>query len=165
MGIKIVGFGVTFFFVFNFALIDKLQAKETGAYIVECGDSISWIAYKIYGNAKHWPELAELNELDAKAPLSPGQHLLYQIDDRSRGFHIIYRSQKRSRAVAKSGEGLADLSFRIFGDRSCWRFIWALNKNSLIDPDDLKAGQVLYYPDQTAFRKAINKYRSLYRKD
>lgn len=50
------------------------------------------------------------------------------------------------------GEWLAVIAEKLYGDKSCWRYIYEVNKDLLRSPDNVQAGMRLYLPNKEYFK-------------
>lgn len=114
------------------------------AYIVEPGDTLGKISQKIYGDQTRWKELASLSGLANPSRIYPGDVIYYTLDSAATGFASAYESQQRSETVVQSGDTLATIAGRVYGNPSAWKAIWRQN-DRIDNPDKLSPGTVVYY--------------------
>ncbi len=51
------------------------------------------------------------------------------------------------RYTVRQGDNLSSVASRFLGSPAHWRHLWAVNRETVCDPDHLKAGQILIIPD------------------
>lgn len=54
--------------------------------------------------------------------------------------------------VVKEGEWLALIAETLYGDKLCWRYIYEVNRDMLLSPDNVKPGMKLYLPNIDYFK-------------
>jgi nucleoid-associated protein YgaU len=120
------------------------QGVSGNQYIVQSGDTLMFIAYKIYGDYRLWNRLARSNNLNAGSSLKTGQALnidaslvreLPRIDGRP---YII-----------RSGDSLSKISKAHYGTYNQWKPLWQHNSHMIKDPNIIFAGFQMYLlPDR-----------------
>ncbi len=113
-----------------------------GQYTVEKGDTLMWIAFKLYGDYRQWQHLSSLNSNVSAKNLVPGMMLNHD----SAGF--AYNPQGLPHLI-KVGESLGSISGEKYGTSQRWREIWDNNKEMIHNPNIIFAGFTLHYlPDR-----------------
>ena len=113
-----------------------------GQYTVEQGDTLMWIAFKLYGDYKKWHHLSSLNGNMNAGTLAAGTILNHD----SAGFD--YRPQGLPHLI-KVGESLGSISGEKYGTDKRWKEIWENNSVMIQDPNIIFAGFTLHYlPDR-----------------
>ncbi|PIK14264.1 LysM peptidoglycan-binding domain-containing protein [Halobacteriovorax sp. JY17] len=113
-----------------------------GQYTVEKGDTLMWIAFKLYGDYRKWHHLSSLNGNLSAGNLATGM----TINHDSAGFS--YNPQGLPHLI-KVGESLGSISGEKYGTDKRWKEIWENNKVMIIDPNVIFAGFTLHYlPDR-----------------
>lgn len=114
----------------------------SGEYTVQEGDTLMWIAFKVYGDYRHWQKLSSLNGGVSQQGLSAGMVLKHD----SAGFD--YNPQGLPHLI-KTGDSLGSISGEKYGTDKRWKEIWDNNKEMIHDPNLIFAGFTLYYlPDR-----------------
>ncbi len=117
-------------------------AIASGEYTVEKGDTLMWIAFKVYGDYRHWQKLSSMNNGVSQKNLQPGMVLKHD----SEGFS--YNPQGLPHLI-KTGDSLGSISGEKYGTDKRWKEIWDNNKEMIHDPNLIFAGFTLYYlPDR-----------------
>lgn len=123
---------------------------SNGSYTVVKGDTLMYVAYKLYGDYRKWPSLARMNNLNGSSALQAGTVL------------TIDQSQVRSLPrkegtpyLIKSGDTLSKISMANYGTFDQWRPLWQHNSEMIKDPNIIFAGFQMYLlPDgQLAFNR------------
>ncbi|WP_372652586.1 LysM peptidoglycan-binding domain-containing protein [Halobacteriovorax sp.] len=113
-----------------------------GQYTVEKGDTLMWIAFKLYGDYRKWQHLSSLNSNVSARNLTTGMMLNHD----SAGF--AYNPQGLPHLI-KVGESLGSISGEKYGTNQRWREIWDNNREMIHDPNIIFAGFTLHYlPDR-----------------
>lgn len=122
--------------------IDEHKNEETPYYQVRPGDTLIYIAFKLYGDYKRWRELYRMNKhvigkdydithlpiLTYKKPL--------EVFSIPRGFPYLI----------KNGDSLSKISRKVYGDWRYWDKIYRNNIEQIPNPSLIFAGFTLYYP-------------------
>ncbi|ATH09395.1 hypothetical protein BIY24_16040 [Halobacteriovorax marinus] len=113
-----------------------------GQYTVEKGDTLMWIAFKLYGDYRKWQHLSSLNGNISATNLATGMTLNHD----SAGFN--YNPQGLPHLI-KVGETLGTISGEKYGTDKRWKEIWDNNRAMIHDPNIIFAGFTLHYlPDR-----------------
>lgn len=128
----------------SFDELKGLLAKRK-EYVVMPGDSLGLIAWKIYGRSDYWLKLFEFNQLRNKNLLFPGQVIYYYVTERSQKFSDAFKEVKRKAYTIKRGDYLERVAQNLYGDPTYWKVLWRLNKERLINPNNLRVGERLFY--------------------
>ncbi len=107
-------------------------------YEVKEGETLMWIAFKLYGDYAKWRELQSLNSGVLSDGLQPGDRLSYN----SNGFRWAPNGLPH---LIRSGETLGTISSDKYGTSGKWRKIWDNNRDMIKDPNLIFAGFTLYY--------------------
>lgn len=140
--------------------VESSMSKATidagfGEYIVQPGDTLSRIAYNIFGKRSKWSELAAENEIVNPERILPGDVIKYQVTESSQDYQSSNRSLSTSVVVVEKGDTLSKIATRLFGSSSYWRSIWRLNQSEVPNPHRLKVGQELKYIEPNKYRSAF----------
>lgn len=124
---------------------DSMQSDLTvvgGQYTVEKGDTLMWVAFKLYGDYRKWQHLSSLNGNISASNLTAGMTLNHD----SAGFD--YNPQGLPHLI-KVGETLGTISGEKYGTDKRWKEIWDNNRLMIHDPNIIFAGFTLHYlPDR-----------------
>jgi nucleoid-associated protein YgaU len=126
-----------------------------GEYIVQPGDTLSRIAFNIFGKRSKWAELAAENEIVNPERILPGDVIKYQVTDSSQTYQNKADSLSTSIVVVEKGDTLSKIATRLLGNSSYWRSIWRLNQSEIPNPHRLKVGQELRYIEPNKYRSAF----------
>jgi nucleoid-associated protein YgaU len=114
----------------------------SGEYTVERGDTLMWIAFKVYGDYRQWSKISSMNNGISQDNLQVGMVLKHD----SAGFD--YNPQGLPHLI-KSGDTLGSISGEKYGTEKRWKEIWDNNKEMIHDSNLIFAGFTLYYlPDR-----------------
>ncbi len=117
-------------------------AIAAGEYTVQKGDTLMWIAFKVYGDYRKWQTLSSMNNGISEAKLREGMTLRHD----SAGFN--YNPQGLPHLI-KTGDTLGTISNEKYGTQKRWKEIWDNNKEMIHDSNLIFAGFTLYYlPDR-----------------
>ncbi|WP_127715595.1 LysM peptidoglycan-binding domain-containing protein [Halobacteriovorax sp. HLS] len=113
-----------------------------GEYTVQKGDTLMWIAFKVYGDYRKWQTLSSINNGISESSLREGMTLRHD----SPGFN--YNPQGLPHLI-KTGDTLGTISNEKYGTQKRWKEIWDNNKEMIHDSNLIFAGFTLYYlPDR-----------------
>ena len=110
------------------------------SYVVNKGETLMLIAFKIYGDYGKWKELAEYNPNFAQKPLNEGTVITYP----SVGESFHYKPDGLPHLVRK-GETLGKISVQKYGTSKEWKSIYENNQPLIKDPNLIFAGFTIYY--------------------
>jgi nucleoid-associated protein YgaU len=129
-------------------------AEET--YTVKPDQTLSHISLEVYGTTKHWPKIAERNNVDP-ARLRPGMVLIIPT------IAAVAPADANKPAVASTGTGggprpgadyvvrsgdtIQKISQAAFGTIERWDDIWIRNLERIEDPRFLRTGMTLQIPN------------------
>ena len=120
----------------------SIDSGSNGKYTVKKGDTLMWVAFKIYGDYSKWKDLSNAN--GGISSISSGQVLNYNepVD------RFVWQPNGQPHTVV-SGETLGTISNDKYGTVSKWRSIYENNRPMIKDPNLIFAGFTLYYvPDR-----------------
>ncbi len=118
-------------------------------YTIQKGDSLWKIAKKEFGDGNKYVEIARINKIMGSAGnLRVGQ--VVQLPEgliENVGSKIISETSiLGSEYVVASGDSLASIALRAYGDMYAWNRIWAANKSSVVNPNLIFSGNKLVIP-------------------
>jgi nucleoid-associated protein YgaU len=120
----------------------SLDTGSNGQYTVKKGDTLMWIAFKIYGDYSKWKDLSNAN--GGISTISTGQVLNYS----EPAERFVWQPNGLPHTVV-NGETLGTISNAKYGTASRWRSIYDNNQPMIKDPNLIFAGFTLYYvPDR-----------------
>ena len=116
------------------------EGEET--YEVQKGDTLMWVAFKLYGDYRMWKKIAEKNSsvLNGKYILSSGMKLVY--NPPSSKFEW---EPKGEPYLILGGDTLGKISGKVYGTTKKWRYIYKNNQPMIRDPNKIYKGFTLYY--------------------
>ncbi len=123
-------------------------------YQIQKGESLAKIAKKIYGNAARWKDIAEISGISKPNRIYPGQVIYYQLTQQSLEFAKRYESVPREEFIVKQGDTLSKIATQLYGSTGMWRTLWK-NNEDVNNPDRIKVGQVISYPEPKAYQAAL----------
>ncbi|MCR9203873.1 MAG: LysM peptidoglycan-binding domain-containing protein [Halobacteriovoraceae bacterium] len=112
-------------------------------YTVLEGETLMWIAFKLYGDYRDWRKLKRWNEniLDYQDLPEIGAKLKYQPQQTASN----WRAQGNPYLVLR-GDTLFKVSKKVYeGQGHLWKSIWANNQVQIRDPNLIFAGFTLFY--------------------
>jgi hypothetical protein len=123
------------------AATDKNDNKLKNVYIVRGGDTLMFIAFKLYGDWRRWKELRDMNAqlLNGGDSLIHGMELQYYDEG-----NIVMAGRGRPYLI-KWGDNLHHISRKVYGKESKWKKLWKNNTKMIIDPNLIFAGFFLFY--------------------
>ncbi len=119
----------------NVVITDKIEE-----FAVENGDSLMWVAFKIYGDYSKWKILKELNPNITKKRLSSGSTVKYYVPAEK----FIW-SPKGLPHLIKAKDTLGSISKEKYGTGKKWKLILDNNRPMIKNPNLIFAGFTLYY--------------------
>lgn len=115
------------------------QGISGSTYTVQSGDTLMWIAYKVYGDYNKWPTLARQNGLSSGAALQTGATL--SLDPNM--VRELPRIAGRPYTI-QAGDSLSQISMNQYGTYRQWEPLWRHNNHMIKDPNVIFAGFQLY---------------------
>ena len=119
-------------------IADSPEPVSGGTYTVKKGETLMWIAFKIYGDYSKWSDLSREN--GNVVSLREGQVLNYT--EPANQFNWNPRGNPHT--IAR-GETLGIISNDKYGTPSKWRSIYENNRPMIKNPNLIFAGFTLYY--------------------
>jgi nucleoid-associated protein YgaU len=116
----------------------SMDAGANGTYTVKSGDTLMWIAFKIYGDYSRWSDLSSQNGNVVR--ISEGQVLNYTEPSERFAWN-----PKGNPHTVVSGDTLGTISNDKYGTAAKWRSIYDNNRPMIKDPNLIFAGFTLYY--------------------
>lgn len=137
----------------SFIPTETLQ-QEFVIYVVERNDSLWKIAVKFYGQGDRWRTIYNDNKAVIKNPgrLYAGQQLLIRLPSATTAVQETAATSAAQAAttentyIVQKGDMLWSIADRVYGDGKLWTVIYAANKDSIKNPERIRAGQVLDIP-------------------
>lgn len=115
---------------------------ETATYTVQKGDTLMWIANKLYnGDFLRWREIVDLNQAalaKTNGIIYPGMQLSYNLD----GYNANWKKEGGSYLI-KWGDTLGLISKGLYGTMKHWRGLQ--HHNRIENPNLIYAGFTLFY--------------------
>lgn len=116
-------------------------------YSVLPGDNLWKIAVKFYGSGNYWMKIYNDNRTMIKNPgrIYTGQQLL---------IHLMEEKETETEEIEgevyiiRSGDSLWKVAQRFYGDGKLWRKIYQANRDTVLNPGRLRAGQKLLIPEK-----------------
>jgi nucleoid-associated protein YgaU len=106
-------------------------------YTVQKGETLMWVAFKLYGDYRKWRELQAMNP-HINGNVRAGQKIKYTPSN-------FMWNPKGLPHLIKSGETLGIISNDKYGTTRKWRKIWDNNREMIRKPNLIFAGFTLYY--------------------
>ncbi|MFG6358772.1 MAG: LysM peptidoglycan-binding domain-containing protein, partial [Acetatifactor sp.] len=133
--------------------VEVLQ-QDYAIYIVERNDSLWKIAVKFYGQGESWRTIYNDNRAVIKNPgrLYAGQRLLIRLPGATTAVPetpaplVSVAVTLENTYVVQKGDMLWRIADKIYGDGKLWTVIYEANKDSIKNPECIRAGQVLNIP-------------------
>ncbi len=122
----------------NVQLEKDVVISNNEVYEVQKGETLMWIAFKLYGDYRKWRDIQAMNQDVLADGLQAGDQIKYQSGQfnwNPVGLpHLI-----------RNGETLGVISKDKYGTPAKWRSIWDNNRDMIKDPNLIFAGFTLYY--------------------
>jgi len=118
---------------------------EYGSYLVQEGDTLLLISWKLYGTIHRWKELAKINNenlLAGSEHLKNKMQLIYRYPEK----RFIFKIEGNPYLV-RPGDTLGSISEKIYKTPEYWRVLLKNNQHLIRDPNLIFAGFTIYYPD------------------
>ncbi|MFW7378222.1 MAG: LysM peptidoglycan-binding domain-containing protein [Oligoflexus sp.] len=132
------------------------QGGSYGEYIVQPGDTLSAIAFRVLGSSSLWRELSEQNAINNPSRILPGDVIRYPLTERSEQFQSLYAGIQTETVTVQSGDTLSRIAKRVLGKSSYWRTIWRLNADVIPDPNRIEVGQSVRYVDPSKLQSQLS---------
>lgn len=124
----------------------EVKITEAGEYVVEKGDTLMLISFKVYGDYRKWRKVLAENPGLSASNLAVGKTLKYSLP--ATPFEWVKRGNAH---LILKGDTLGKISNQYYGTNKRWRDIFENNKPMILDPNLIFAGFTLYYvPDKVA---------------
>lgn len=107
-------------------------------YTVEKGDTLMFVAFKLFGDYRKWRSLSRMNNIANGSSLAAGDKLKYE------GADFSWEPQGEPYLI-KWGDTLSRISTAKYGTWKRWKEIHENNKPMIQDPNLIFAGFTLYY--------------------
>jgi nucleoid-associated protein YgaU len=114
--------------------------SSSGEYVVESGDTLMLIAFKVYGDYSKWKAIAGMNPGVSSGKLTRGQVLKF-----SPPAEKFVWNPKGEAYLIKGGDTLGTISNEKYGTSSKWKILFENNRPMIKDPNLIFAGFTLYY--------------------
>lgn len=109
-----------------------------GEYTVQEGDTLMYVAFKLFGDYKKWRQLRNQNSDVLRSGMPAGTVLRYS------DTQFVWNHQGRPYLI-KRGDTLGTISNDKYGTSSRWKSIWRNNEDMIQNPNLIFAGFTLYY--------------------
>lgn len=113
-------------------------------YVVQQGDTLMILAFRLYRDVLMWKEIAHWNEekLNSSTKIYPGDKLKIKVVD----FNGDIWQPVGNPYLIMEGDSLMGVSQNVYnGTTKYWRDIWSNNSALIKDPNIIYAGFTLYY--------------------
>lgn len=117
----------------------SLNRASNGSYTVKKGDTLMWIAFKVYGDYGRWREIARMNNLSSYE-LPAGTKLKV-------GSSNFEWSPQGNPYLIVRGDTLGKISDKVYGQIRYWKAIYENNRPMIKDPNLIFAGFTIYTPE------------------
>lgn len=133
--------------------IYKVFSDNFENYTVLEGETLMWIAFKLYGDYREWRKLKKWNEnfLDYQDQPEVGAKLKYQPLETA----YNWKGQGNPYLVLR-GDTLYKISDKVYeGQGDLWKSIWVNNQVQIRDPNLIFAGFTLFYLPYEEAKRSI----------
>lgn len=114
--------------------------NDMGSYTVKGGDTLMWIAFKLYGDYRKWKSIVSANPILKRSGLKKGMNLNYNMPE------VAFQwNPKGSPYLIVDGDNLGIVSDKVYGTKKQWKYIWDNNRAMIRNPNLIFAGFTLYY--------------------
>jgi|LauGreDrversion4_2_1035121.scaffolds.fasta_scaffold03647_8 nucleoid-associated protein YgaU len=122
-----------------------LKKTDSSQYVIEPGDTLATISKRIYGTAKKWMELAEINGLTDANRIFAGDVIRYDMRvDKAKEFAKTYNTTMKT-FVVKKGDSLSKIAAQAYGSPDAWPRLLSFNREKIKDPHHIPVGLKLEY--------------------
>jgi nucleoid-associated protein YgaU len=111
-----------------------------GSYVVERGDTLMLIAFKLYGDYERWRDILNANPGLSARSISAGSTIRYNMPSERFEWNPTGNPH-----LIQNGETLGTISSDKYGTSSRWRDIYNNNRPMIKNPNLIFAGFTLYY--------------------
>lgn len=115
-----------------------VDTSESRSYVVQSGDTLMLVAWKIYGDYSKWRSISRLN--GGIVNLKKGMTISYNPPAQE----FSWNPEGNPYLIVK-GDTLGLISGKVYNTQSKWRKIWNNNRPLIKDPNLIFAGFTLYY--------------------
>ncbi len=124
----------------------EVKITEAGEYVVEKGDTLLLISFKVYGDYRKWRQIIAENPGVSQHNLSVDSKLKYTLPNSP----FEWNKNGTAHLILK-GETLGTISNEHYGTIKRWKEIYENNRPMILDPNLIFAGFTLYYvPNKVA---------------
>lgn len=124
--------------------VGSLSIDEQQEYIVEKGDTLMQISFKLFGDISKWKAIAELNP-GADQMLISGKKIKVPVAESPFVWQPVGLPY-----IIQTGDTLGTISKDKYGTPSKWQKIYNNNKPLIKDPNKIYAGFTIYYEEEEA---------------
>lgn len=110
----------------------------TQKYVVQKGDTLMMIAFKIYGDYAMWKQISQDN--GNVRHLRAGMELNYRVPTTD-----VSWKPEGSPYLIKRGDSLGTISRDLYNTSKMWKYLYEFNKPLIKDPNLIFAGFTIYY--------------------
>lgn len=121
-------------------LLENEGASKMGEYVVQKGDTLMLIAFKLFGDYGKWKDILGQNPGLSAVKLSEGKVLKYKMMG-----ELFEWNPKGNPYLIKRGDTLGSISTDKYGTDKKWQLIYDNNRPLIKDPNLIFAGFTLYY--------------------
>jgi nucleoid-associated protein YgaU len=114
-------------------------------YVVQPGDTLGSISATLYGSSREWKSLADMNGLDSKGRIFPGDAIKYSSNESTAAFESRFDGLTKASVTVEKGDTLSSIANRLMGQASFWKLLWRWNETAVTDPNRIAVGQTLQY--------------------
>jgi nucleoid-associated protein YgaU len=119
-----------------------------GSYVVQPGDTLAGISYKVYGVSDMWHPLAMLNGINEPYRIFPGDEIQFDATNEHSKQFAQNQSHNAQSVTVKHGDTLSSIAQAVYGNAGHWKVLYAHNKDKIQDPNRIEVGMVLTYVSQ-----------------
>jgi nucleoid-associated protein YgaU len=124
----------------------EVKITEAGEYVVEKGDTLLLISFKVYGDYRKWRQIIGENPGVSQKNLRVGTKIKYTLPNSP----FDWNKNGNAHLILK-GETLGTISNEHYGTLKRWKEIYENNQPMILDPNLIFAGFTLFYvPDKVA---------------
>lgn len=113
---------------------------STNSYTVVEGDTLMYIAYKMYGDYRMWKSIADLNGMNGSTAVLRKGDVINVDASRVRPMPFIDGTPY----LIRSGDTLGKISNEQYGTTQRWEDLWKHNAEMIRDPNIIFAGFQMY---------------------